>query len=146
MERLHDLALPAPVSWLPQTTAWYVALVAVLALLAAALFAWRRDRARNRYRRDALSLLSAIAERGAYEELPSLVKRTALACRPRTEVASLAGDEWLRFLDESYGGEGFTRGPGRALTALAYEASPEVDGDALVPLIRAWILEHDVRA
>ena len=73
------------------------------------------------------------------------MKRTALACRPRVEVAALTGDAWLRFLDESYGGDGFTRGAGRALTALAYEASPEVDGDALVPLVRDWIRKHDVR-
>ncbi|NIM02313.1 MAG: DUF4381 family protein, partial [Acidobacteria bacterium] len=42
----------------------------------------------------------------AIAALPVLVKETALTYRPRSEVAALSGDSWLRFLDESYGGDG----------------------------------------
>ena len=52
--------------------------------------------------------------------LPRLVKQTALAFRPRTEVAALSGEPWLQFLDASYGEKGFTEGPGRLLPKLAY--------------------------
>ena len=145
MERLHDIVLSEPVSWLPQTTAWYVAVVAALLVMALGLAAWLRHRRKNRYRREALARLAEIANRGAYAELPALVKRTALCCGRRVEVASLTGEAWLRFLDESYGGRGFTHGPGRALTTLAYAPTPELDGDAIVPVVRDWIRKHDVR-
>ena len=68
-------------------------------------------------------------------------------------MASLSGDAWLRFLDESYGGKGFTQGPGRLLPTLAYsplsnleqlvETHPsEMNG--LIQLIREWIQQHHV--
>ena len=56
----------------------------------------------------------------AVAEIPVLVKGIALAFGPRSEVASLTGDAWLQFLDRSYGGSGFTEGPGRLLPTIAY--------------------------
>ena len=159
---LHDIVLPEPVSWMPQTAGWWALLaVAVVALAWATLAGLRRRRA-NRYRRVALARLDRIeqaladpnARATALTELPVLLKRTALACQPRSEVACLTGDPWLRFLDASYGGNGFTEGPGRLLPVLAYEApGPGVEEgpDAravpdqipdLLRLIRHWILRH----
>jgi len=162
---LHDIVLPEPVSWMPQTAGWWVVLaIALVALAWATRSAVRRRRA-NRYRRLALERLDGIEQalgspssRGAaLTELPVLVKQTALACRPRSEVASLTGEPWLRFLDASYGGNGFTDGPGRLLPVLAYQAppgrgveeskSPRVEHvpeqiPDLLQLIRHWILQH----
>jgi hypothetical protein len=84
-------------------------------------------------------------------QLPVLVKRTALAFTDRTQVASLNGDGWLRYLDTTLGGTDFTDGPGRALPLLAY-GTPEAIGElganeikALTRLIRRWIRRHRVR-
>lgn len=152
---LHDIILPEPVSWMPQTSGWW----AVLGLIGLAL-GWtvyvgvRRHRA-NRYRRLALVRLvlieQALADPSsrptALSELPVLVKQTALAYRRRSEVAGLSGERWLRFLDESYGGRGFMEGPGRLLPGLAY-AAPQAERSEdqigeLVQLIRHWIRQHD---
>jgi len=118
----------------------------------------RRQRA-NLYRQQALDhlntieqSLSATATRtDALGALPVLVKRTALACRSRSEVAALSGDAWLLFLDESYGGTGFTAGPGRLLPALAYatpatmKTLPAEELSDLIRLIRLWIRRHHAR-
>jgi hypothetical protein len=152
---LHDIVLPEPVSWMPQTVGWRVLLAVLLVSLVWVSWTAIRRRRANRYRRLALTRLEeserALADpasrAGAISDLPVLVKQTALACRPRSEVASLSGDRWLRFLDESYDGSGFTKGPGRLLPALAYEAPRVEEGEEgigdLVRLIRHWIRSHD---
>lgn len=149
---LHDIVLPEPVSWMPQTVGWWVLLAVTLLVLAWASLAAVRRRRANRYRRLALGRLAriegALAEPesrlAALTELPVLVKQTALAFRPRSEVASLSGARWLRFLDESYGDVGFTEGSGRLLPTLAYGklAQPVERVDDLVQLIRRWIRHH----
>lgn len=158
LQGLHDVVLPEPVSMIPQTVGWVVLGVAVvLALLWIAWVALRRYRA-NAYRRAALAeldrlegALAASGERArALTALPVLVKRTALACRPRVEVAGLAEGEWLGYLDRTLGGTDFTAGPGRLLPRLAY-ASParlekieRAEVEALTKLLRRWIRRHRV--
>ena len=74
-----------------------------------------------------------------WDELPALVKRVALQAWPREQVASLTGADWLAFLDESYGGDGFANGPGRCLSDLAYGGG---DGADAAVLVREWIRRH----
>ena len=148
---LHDIVLPEPVSLMPQTPAWWVVLGLVAVLLGWWIYAAVRRHRANRYRRLAVARLADIErplpDSAALGKLPVLVKRTALAFRPRGEVAALSGEPWLRFLDASYGGEGFTRGPGRLLPTLAYARPGEVsdeDSRQLIQLIRRWIRRHRV--
>jgi hypothetical protein len=109
LRTMHDIVVPAPVSWLPHTWGW-AAVVAVLTLLLSvwAALAMRRYR-RNAYRRQALQELEA-AGLAARDEarrddallvLASLLKRTALAAWPRDRVASLSGLAFLKFLNDS---------------------------------------------
>ena len=159
LDKLHDIVLPAPVGWIPQTIGWVILLALIVLLGVVVGIAVRRHSRANRYRRQALEELNRIetaladphARSRALGELPVLVKWTALARYPRETVASLNGESWLRFLDESYGGNGFTTGPGRLLTSLAYapvEKSAVLAGDALrelTALLRQWIRRHRVR-
>ncbi len=141
---LHDIVLPEPVSRMPQTSAWWVLLGLLLVVLGCAVYVFVRRWRANRYRRQALARLDDLEDAVA---IPVLVKQTALAAWPRSEIASLSGDPWLRFLDASYGGNGFTEGPGRLLPTLAYEAralDPE-EQRALVGVVRDWIRGHRVR-
>ncbi|WP_426233202.1 DUF4381 domain-containing protein [Pararhizobium sp. DWP3-4] len=106
LESLKDIALPEPVSWMPQTWGW--GLVAVFLLVVAvllALRALRRYRA-NAYRRQALVELNGIEPRvldpqtrhDAIGELAELLKRVALVAWKREEVATLSGAAWIDFL------------------------------------------------
>jgi hypothetical protein len=82
--------------------------------------------------------------------LPEPVKRTALQMGPRDEIASLTGDAWLRFLDGSYGGTGFTEGAGRLLPVLAYGLPSDISvisaeqAEELTALVRRWIRRHSI--
>jgi hypothetical protein len=145
------------VSLLPQTLAWWFLAGLGLVALGFVCVAWIRRYRANAYRREAAAELERIAARladpdqrvRALPTLPVLVKRTVLVRSPRTEVAALSGDEWLRFLDGTTRGTEFTVGPGRLLPTLSY-SDPRVDTvsaadlDALIRLIRRWIPKHRV--
>ena len=141
MKGLKDLAVPEAIPLTPQTWAWYLlfAALALAAVFALGLFV-RRRRA-NRYRRLALTEIDQLADQpGAWHVLPAFVKRVALQAWPREQVGPLTGAEWLAFLDESYGGNGFTVGAGRCLDDLAYRDGG--DGAAAAQVVREWIRKH----
>ncbi|KPK14138.1 MAG: hypothetical protein AMJ67_16675 [Betaproteobacteria bacterium SG8_41] len=142
LEGLNDIVVPEPVSLLPQAPGWIaLGVVAIALLVTFAVLALRRYR-RNAYRREALMLVEATP----LDSLPALVKRVALAAAPRAEVASLTGDDWLAFLDRSYGGDGFSDGPGRALASLSFEPSAidQRSSADLRDLVATWIRKHRV--
>ncbi|MDH5372639.1 MAG: DUF4381 domain-containing protein [Acidimicrobiia bacterium] len=153
---LHDIMMPEAVAWVPQTAGWYmVAILFSVGLVWIALVLRRRWFV-NRYRKVALlelDRIEAMARNSDFREkglaeLPVLLKRTALSCKPREEVAALTGEEWLRYLDASYGGTEFVHGPGRLLIQLGYRAhgsSQEAEQrrvEDLFPLVRRWIVRH----
>jgi hypothetical protein len=83
IDQLKEIALPAPVSYTPQTWGWWVLLgllvIAVLLISARRYWQWRRDR----YRREALVRLAELQNSNdpltALRELPELLKRVALS-------------------------------------------------------------------
>ncbi len=96
LDRLHDIALPAPVPWWPPAPGWY-ALFVLLTVVAAwmAWRAWQGWRA-NAYRRAALRELDALGDAAAIAEL---LRRTALVIAPRSVVAANTGIGWTNWLD-----------------------------------------------
>ncbi|WP_114238747.1 DUF4381 domain-containing protein [Dyella sp. C9] len=149
---LKEIPDPAPVSWMPQATGWWVLLAIVLLGLAwFAVRRWLRWR-RNRYRREAQTELTSLeqalhdpAQRAkALVAVPALVKRAVLAWAPREQVAPMTGEAWLAYLDRTYPGGQFTRGPGRQLETLAYGDGRIGNDDltALLSLLHRWIDDH----
>lgn len=160
LQALHDIVIPGPVSWIPQTVGWLVlGLLILAALVRWGARAYRRWQA-NRYRGAAMSELIRLqglagepsSRTRALRELPVLVKRTALSFSPREEVASLAGEAWLDFLDRTWAGNAFTQGGGRRLLDLDYrseaflEALSEAEREALFALVGRWISRHSAAA
>jgi len=134
---LRGIATPDPVSMAPQTWGWYATFVVALLVLAAlSWFAARRRRA-GRYRRAALAELATLQDPA---QIASLVKRVCLAAFPRTEVAALSGEDWLRFLDATIDGSPFTTGPGRVLAE--HYGRETVAVGPLDETVRHWIRRH----
>jgi hypothetical protein len=152
LAQLRDWHLPDPIQWWPPAPGWWISAAVLLAvLLWVAGVRWRRHRRRGAAARSALRELAALREtartdgdtRAFVAALSRLLRRLALARFPREQVAGLTGDAWLAFLDATGGGEGFRRGPGRALADLAYGATrdgdPPPNPDALAELAETWI-------
>jgi len=147
---LRDIHLPEAVSWWPPAPGWWglPALILLLAIIYLFVRAWRR---RRRLRNSAIQELKYICD--AFDrhhdslrlvrELSVLLRRIAISYFPRSDVAALTGDEWLRFLDKSAdladGDQGFLKGPGRILNSGPYQARLEVDAQSLMVLCRRWV-------
>ncbi|HNP59726.1 MAG TPA: DUF4381 domain-containing protein [Nitrospirales bacterium] len=153
---LHDIVMPEPVAWVPQTPGWYLVAFLLSVGLVWTAVCFRRRWMLSRYRKSALIELDRIEALALHPEsqvkglaeLPVLVKRTALSFKSREEVAALTGEAWLRFLDTSYGGTGFAQGVGRLLIHAGYEvptSSPHEKQEKIVDLfrlVRYWIRRH----
>lgn len=137
---LRPLHTPAPVDWWPPAPGWWV--LAALLLALAGLTWWYRRR--TALRRAALSELRQLerfepdATRLA-SGVNQLLRRVALACFPRRQVAALSGEAWLRFLDTHAGGAGFCTGPGRVLATAPFARDCTLKRTALLTLARQWI-------
>lgn len=103
IDQLKEMALPAPVSYMPQTWGWWcvlgLLLVGLLVWAARRYWQWRRDA----YRREALERLAQLQRRSsdlnALRELPELLKRAALSMP--TPIPPVGAVSRLRLLAKS---------------------------------------------
>ena len=136
---LRDLHLPAAIGWWPLAPGWWLlialALAGIIYLLSRALRVYKR----NRPRRIALRQLRGV--RGAFEygadpvsvatELSELMRRAMLAYAPRDEIAGLAGESWLAWLDRGLDAPLFSSGAGRLLASLPYLNPQDVNEEEI---------------
>ncbi|WP_119274148.1 DUF4381 domain-containing protein [Taklimakanibacter deserti] len=160
LEKLNDIVVPEPVSWLPQTWGWLALALLLLALIAWGLLRRHQRYVANRYRREALADLGSIeATLGTAETraeaiagIAELLKRVALKGWPRTTTASLSGKAWLAFLAEHDGGRLVAEPASRFLDDLEYHADAalagieENDARQFADAARHWIERHHVSA
>ena len=146
LERMHDLAMPEAVSWLPQTDGWWVLLAWLLGLALLAVRKWVIHRQANRYRREALASLETLRRSAAQDDaqaaarVAELVKRTALSAYPRSEVASLYGQAWAEFLVRTAGGDRLIAAAAPKLASAAYAG--DVTLAEVLPCAQRWIRRH----
>lgn len=155
----NEIVPAAVVDWMPQTVGWYVLAVALGIVLSRRLLRALRQWLRNRYRREALRRLDAIAAQTALSlpAINALLKTTAMVAASREEVASLTGKAWLNWLAERVASPSekrtFERGTfemGALSTYLDNRlymnfATLDSDDPGKQPLLAAvqwWILNH----
>lgn len=135
LENLRDIALPTPIPWWPPAVGWWLVLAFIAIAIAVMLvWAWRTWRA-NAYRRAALlELKTATTITGIAE----ILKRTALAAYPRSEVASLSGSAWCQWLEES-GGCQLQDDVVEALTHSVFDNDDSANVDSVKSFAVDWI-------
>lgn len=150
LSQLRDIHLPPPVSWWPPAPGWWL-LLATMTLLVLLVIAVRRWVRLRRWRREARAVIAQLRKqhqqrpetgRVVVEKLSVLMRRVATTRFPAAEVASLSGDEWLKFLDrQTKKGNPFQQGKGRLLAQAPYRSQhvniPQVE--ALLKLCDQWI-------
>jgi hypothetical protein len=141
---LRDIHLPAPVGWWPLAPGWWLLLVGIPLLVMLLVWLWRWLRRKTVKKLALLELesieRSALDARGKTQQLAILLRRTCLSVYPREQVASLVGEDWLVFLDGTFGkGKAFSTGAGRLLIEAPYRRECQGDIDALLSLCRAWL-------
>lgn len=159
LQNLNDIVLPAVVGWWPLASGWYYLMGFFLIVIG-----WIGNRSvrrwiRNRYRRSALQELATISAslQGESEraqnlrQIPALLKRTALSAYPRSEVASLSGNDWYGFLNSTLTTPLFTEEVSNTLDIISYKAGPlnAVDSGSVENLLivsRRWVKQHQPAA
>lgn len=141
LDNLAPLRQPDAIGWWPLAPGWWLLIgLALLTLLTATVWLWRR-RAANHYRRVALETLDRLEAEGTdTAELNRLLKATALRVYG-TQVAALSGDAWVAFLETHC--ESIDR---EALADLADVYGPESGRPSPETLAAArhWIRRHEV--
>lgn len=152
LSNLKDLALPPAVSWWPPAPGWWIMAAALLIAIIFLAVSWRLRYRANAYRRAADESLGALAKSASEPgtdksmlatEISELLKRTALAAFPRSDVASLSGQDWLAFLDRTGRQVHFTSKPANSLPLLCLGAGGGPDTiPAVIANARQWIRTH----
>ena len=152
LSNLHDIVEPTAISVWPLAPGVWLLLALVAVWVAAGAVLWWIRWRRNAYRRAALRELSQLDARirspqtssAALRDLGVFLKRVVLAAYPREQAASLTGDAWLAFLDQTMSGREFSQGVGRLLPSILYTSSdvPESDMNELVDLTARWVRTH----
>ncbi len=146
---LRDIHLPQAPGWWPPAPGWWIVLGLLLSI--AAIVYWWYQR-RQRILRSAVNLAKVQLDllesdyaqhkdaRQFIADLSILLRRLSISAFPRTQTASLTGEDWLKFLDGPLQNAPFSSGPGRILIEAPYR--PEVNVNEISPLLelcRQWI-------
>ncbi len=140
---LRDVHLPEPIGWWPLAPGWWLLLIGIPTLLIFLVWLWRFVR-RTTLKKLALAELERIVQstadaRAKVQQLAILMRRVSISVYRREEVASLVGEQWLRFLDGLTGGKPFSEGVGRLFIEAPYRREVQADLDALFTLCRQCI-------
>lgn len=148
LELLQPVVVPEPVSLLPETAGWWVIAGWLLTLGLLGADWWRRRWQANAYRRQAQAEIDGLLVQTNLDGptlaagIAAVVKRTALAAYPRTQVASLSGDAWAAFLTSSSGNDPQIAAAAQLLASAAYRV--DIDPSQLADPARRWISAHRV--
>ena len=141
--------LPSILHWVAATRSLELFMLTALLLGALIAVGWRLTTIWRRRRRQAriLGELEALSTRSPDQlasRVSTLLRRVALMCFERREVAPLTGAAWLAFLDRTGGDGAFTSGAGNVLATAPYRAHQvsDIDNDALIALARRWITQN----
>jgi hypothetical protein len=136
---LHDIVLPPAVSWWPLATGWYMFLgILLLISIWQGYRFWQRWQA-NAYRRVALQELAKVKDAPAIAEL---LRRTALAAVPRSEIAQKTGSAWADWLANQCP-DSMPPKVHQLLVAGVYSVSvKEQDVSLLRNYANGWIIHH----
>jgi len=159
LQNLNDIVLPPTVGWWPLAGGWYLVFLVLLFVFVWFSYRWLKQWMNNRYRRTALSELQLL-ENCLHDpekrdvnlrQLPILLKRTALSVYPRSQVASLSGNDWFNFLNSTGGKPLFTKSAASTLDKISYSVGSlsQVDSQATTALFNAskfWLKHHQIDA
>lgn len=148
LQQLRDIHLPQDPAWWPPAPGWWL-----LALICIGLIIWAARGLRAAYRRRRPLKLA----RGYYDEIYSafsrgeidgptylqqtneLLKRLYIHGLGDDQARSANDANWLSYLDERFGGNAFSQGPGIQLGNQRFQPAPEADPEALHPLVTKLI-------
>ncbi len=155
LDNLHPIVFPIMKGFWPIAPGWYLIASFLIGVIVFFVFRILQKRKANKYRREALIQLSVLItslekrEAGnALRGLPVLIKSTALYAYSRNKIASLYGENWIDFLNETLSAPLFSKEDGVLLAQLSYGTPTDIINVSrqqctqLFDHVQYWILHH----
>ncbi len=151
---LRDIHLPGGISWWPPAFGLWLLGAAVLGLiiiLSLHYLRLRRHRAAGRSLRETIGSIEAGADPSACAlRASTTLRRFAMTvAQDSAEVAGLAGERWLSYLDSRWDRSSFSDGPGRLVLSSPYRASGGLAAEETLELCQlcvAWVRAQPPRS
>ncbi len=151
---LRDIHLPGGISWWPPAFGLWLLGAAVLGLiiiLSLHYLRLRRHRAACRSLRETIGSIEAGADPSACAlRASTTLRRFAMTiAQDSAEVAGLAGERWLSYLDSRWDRSSFSDGPGRLVLSSPYRASGGLAAEETLELCQlcvAWVRAQPPRS
>jgi len=155
LAQLHDIHLPAPISWWPLAPGWYIVSAFLIIAVIVIVSLINRQYSRGYAKRQALRELRNIEHQHAIDPnsqrssaaVSGLLKRVALAYYPRDQVAGLQGEDWVVFLNQTNRQQQLINFNNVRQVLLEYPYQRPQTGDLapLFQLAHTWIHNQSVR-
>ena len=149
LAQLKDIHMPDPIGWWPLAPGWYVLAIVLLAMLLGFLYLVGYFYHHTRAKRQALRVLERYEKEHLRQDnsqltaarLSELLKRVALVYYPRTRVASLQGQAWIEFLNETSRDCDFNS-VRELLIDAPYQPTKSCDLVPLFNIVKVWIKQR----
>jgi hypothetical protein len=148
---LKDIHLPDTIGWWPPAPGWWLLPLALILLILAVRYAYRRFTEKTAVK-SAQKLLLVLRQQSLepeqiLSEISALLRRAAITLDSRNNVASLHGQNWLAYLDTNLPDAPFSQGIGRCLAEAHYRpvVQNDIDFNALFTLCERWLKQQGKR-
>jgi len=151
LKKLHDIHLPAPISFWPPAPGYFI-MASLFLLLSIVFFIYFYTQKTRVIKRTALEQLSEISK--AHEagttgqqtaaQISTLLKQVALLYYSRETVASLQGEAWVNFLTKSSKKLNF-KSVQHTLVDLPFHPDANESLTLLLSLTKQWIKQRGIR-
>jgi hypothetical protein len=146
---LRDIHLPDSVSWWPPATGYWLVLALILIIFLLLWFAKKRHR-QTAVKRAALSEFNNLKTQFQQHQdaqllitqLSALLRRAAISSYPRSDCASLTGEQWLHWLDTGLKNSAikFSAPAGQLLLTAPYQKTVSAQqSNELLSLCQQWL-------
>jgi hypothetical protein len=150
LQQLKDIHYPKPIGFWPMAKGWWLGLLILIIIVFSFGYLvkwWHRYMVKRQFLQELNTIQSGYIQdrepQKALSQLAILLKRVALTYYPRAEVASLYGQEWVRFL-QSTGPEAYPKEWELLFTKALYQSQVDVEIDSGFKFARLWIRKQGV--
>lgn len=151
LAHLKDIHLPEAISWWPLAPGWYVVMLLIVLLIIGFVYFMHKRYLNALAKNQALDLLNTYKDQ--YEKdhnaqlasarISELLRRVALVYFSRSDVASLHGDSWVEFLNQTSKGIDFKPVQSMLLDS-PFKTKETVNLKPLISRVQLWIKQRGV--
>jgi hypothetical protein len=149
LSQLRDIKLPAEISLWPLAYGWWFVLIISILLIASGVYAYNRQRKKNKVKRQATKELAIQFERYQQhrdkllflQQCNEVLKRFCLHKHP--EAVSLSGSSWSQYLNQHSPTNTFNKEQLIALSQGLYQAQYSYDTEAFYKACQLWLKNNN---